>query len=950
MSSITPSGILPKTNLAAERIPSSTYRLQLNSEFTFRDALRITEYLDQLGISDCYASPIFTARPESTHGYDVCDWDEINPSIGTWEEFDEWAGTLRTRNMGLLLDIVPNHMGADPCNPWWRDVLRNGPSSKFARWFDIQWRRPQTNHAGKVLLPILEDHYWKVLEAGKIKILAEADEFVLAYHEHRLPLSTESLELLEQRLVGVAREKGGEALREMTVPVKPKPKARPAFESSLRILNGTAGEPRSFDALHAFLQQQHYQLAYWRVGNEALNYRRFFDVRELVAVRMELPEVFATTHHLLLQLVKQGTVTGLRVDHPDGLWNPKQYFARLQAAIQPVGAGSDEDRGPQGEPRSGKRRFYVIVEKILSGREALPSDWPVSGTTGYEFLNLLNGLFVAQGNRTPLDEVYREFTGTSYEFASLVFESKLEILRTSMLGDLRTLSALLESIAGQTRYGMDFGSTDLFNGLAAVIAAFPVYRTYLSETSPEPAPEDRARIQQAIQTAAGASAIRDTAVFSFIESLLLLCFPADLDESGREYCRQFVLKFQQLTGPVMAKGLEDTAFYRFNRFISLNEVGGAPDQFGSDLALFHEQNQWRAEHWPNSLLATATHDTKRGEDIRARLNVLSEMPEEWRQAVLKWRTLNEGKKTFSEGQPAPDTNDEYFLYQTLVGAWLNEAENGPDSSSFRSRISAYMLKAIREAKVHTSWTENNQPYEQAIQRFIEEILTPSAANAFLDDFMLFQRKVAFFGLFNSLAQTVLKMTVPGVPDFYQGTELWDYNLVDPDNRRLVDYQKRRALLSELEQKFTENESDATGLLKGLLKNYQSGQIKLYLVWRILELRRRRPELFAGGQYIPISGHGPKREHLCAFARTNSDESVIAVAVRLIVGLTQGAQRGALESDVWQDTTLSIPAEVPAGKYRNVLTRQIVSVPAEEGTLALPEVLGLLPVAVLERCG
>jgi (1->4)-alpha-D-glucan 1-alpha-D-glucosylmutase len=922
---------------AAFRVPGSTYRLQLNGQFTFGKALELAEYLHDLGITDCYASPIFRARPGSVHGYDVCDWNELNPEIGNREELERWSELLRRFDMGLLLDVVPNHMAADPRNPWWHDVLQNGQTSPFARWFDIDWERSEPAVRGKVLLPVLEDHYGKVLESGKLHVLAEPEGKVIGYHQARFPLSPGSLTLLEQP------------------PNQPKQQEISKTPGeTLSPLEGRPGDAGSFDRLHELLQRQHYRLGYWRNGSDVLNYRRFFDVAELVAVRMELPKVFEATHQLVLRLIREGKVTGLRVDHPDGLWDPKQYFTRLQEAVfssQPECAGAREaprDTAAAEMPRTGTPPLYVVAEKILSGQEPLAPDWPVAGTTGYDFLNLLNGLFINSSNRAALDEIYVEFTGRAGDFSALVYESKLKILHGSLRTDLRALGLLLQSIAARTRYGLDFTPSELQDALAAVIAAFPVYRTYVTEQSEAPTPEEAARVEEAIQTAALAQKDRDPDRFDFIKALLLLRPPRDLDPDARKDCRQFVMKFQQLTGPVMAKGLEDTVFYNFNRFISLNEVGGAPDQFGTSLEVFHQRNQWRAEYWPHTLLATATHDTKRGEDLRARLNVLSEIPEEWRQAALKWRGLNTAKKTIVDGREAPDANDEYFLYQTLVGSGVNEAEAGPDSERFRGRICEYMLKAIREAKAHTSWTEPNEAYESALTSFIERLLTHSPANLFLDDFMLFQRKVAFFGLFNSLAQVVLKMTAPGVPDFYQGTELWDFSLVDPDNRRPVDYSKRRALLAGLRDNFNVPEPDLPGLLRGLLKNYQSGQIKLYLVWRILELRRQRRQLFERGAYVPILATGAKKEHVCAFARMDGQQAAVTIVPRLVLGLTKGAQRGALEADVWQDTALPIPAATGTTRYRNVLTQQVTTVEPGGRALAIPDLLGLLPVAVLEQ--
>ena len=940
---------IPPEQAELLRIPASTYRLQLNASFTFENALEITDYLHQLGITDCYASPILSARPGSTHGYDLCNSGELNPALGTSAQFEGWSERLRKLNMGLLVDVVPNHMAADPLNPWWRDVLEHGPSSKFARWFDIDWNRGQANLHGKVLLPILEDHYWRVLESGKLRLACEDARLVLAYHQQKVPLSPESVHFFREQTQGFA----GPTESVGSCPQRTESRGcngdgldnSQALQHALSVWNGRPGDERSFNLLHELLERQHYRLAYWRVGNEELNYRRFFDVAELAAVRMELPEVFTASHELILHLVAEGKVTGLRVDHPDGLWDPAQYFARLQEAIRRTVSQEAFESGKNGQAAKGQG-FYVVAEKILTGRERLPGDWKVAGTTGYDFLNLLNGLFLNAANQGALDDAYQQFAAAPHGFEEEVFQSKLKILRHGLAADFRALCTLLRQIAARTRYGADFSETELQDALAGVIAAFPVYRTYVTEYSTAPTPEERAQIETAIRHAMSYHGFRNPDAFSFVEKLLLRP-PEDLNEGGRQDCRRFVMKFQQLTGPVMAKGLEDTTFYCFNRFISLNDVGGSPDHFGTSLELFHQENAWRAEHWPHTLLATATHDTKRGEDLRARLNVLSEIPDEWRQAAFKWQTLNSDKKLIVDGTPAPDCNDEYLLYQVLVGAWDKVAEKGTDSTEFNRRITDYMLKAIREAKRHTSWTEPHTEYEKATEQFVNRVLSHERDNVFLDDFMLFQRKVAFFGLFNSLAQVLLKMTVPGVPDFYQGTELWDYSLVDPDNRRPVDYSIRKRQLEDLQQKFQEQTADAAPLIRNLLQNYQSGQIKQFIIWKLLGFRAQHRTLFEAGKYIPLHASGAKRDHVCAFGRTQGTEAIIVVAARLVVGLTRGAQRGALESDVWQGTSIAIPETRPGTAYRNIFTGQVVTVEKESCAVAIAELLGLLPVAVLE---
>jgi len=963
------------------RIPSTTYRLQLNREFTFRQAHEVTDYLHELGISDCYASPIFAARPGSSHGYDVCDYTRFNPELGAPEKFNEWADGLRSRGMGLLLDVVSNHMGASPCNTWWWDVLENGESSRYANWFDINWRPANSQLAGRVLLPILGNHYAKELESGKLRVVLEPEGFALAYYEHKLPLSPASMAVLEDAIATECQDEnaiefsGAGARRDVSRVMNEVPhgaesqefgrqsvrgsglisQERAALEGALSRFNGEPGVPRTFDRLHALLQQQHYRLAFWRLANQQINYRRFFDVSELVCLRMELREVFETTHRFVFTLIRDSRVTGLRIDHVDGLWNPKEYFERLQmeSARRADGASQDRTAGrdqtqPGHSPASEGEGLYVVAEKILSPDEELPANWRISGTTGYGFLNQLNGLFINTANEPALDVIYRQFTGSTRTFEDAAYCGKKRILHTAMRADLHALAEKLQSIASQTRYGMDFGLDELERALAAVIAAFPVYRTYITEETQAPTTAERAQILAALAATHVGAEVDDPTILSFIGDLLTLSPPADLDGAARDLCRNFVMRFQQLTGPVMAKGVEDTAFYNFNRFISLNEVGGSPDQFGTSLTSFHEQNRRRAEKWPYTLIATATHDTKRGEDLRARLNVLSEIPEEWGKAVLKWRELNSEKKTCVDGKPAPDANDEYLLYQTLIGGWEMGAETAQGRGAFLERLSNHMRKAIRESKTHSHWTEPNLPYEAATEGFIHALLSDSKDNSFLHDFMLFQRKVAFFGLFNSLAQVALKLTAPGVPDVYQGTELWDYNMVDPDNRRPVDYEKRRRMLADMRRKVSEEGVEISGFIRGLLQNHQNGQIKMYLVWRILQMRRRQRSLFERGAYLPIEVVGAKREHLCAFERRSADGSIVTLAARLVSTLSQGAQRGALDPDIRQDTTLILPDERAGAKYREVLTQQMIVVRPNDSGLAVRHILSLLPVAVLER--
>jgi (1->4)-alpha-D-glucan 1-alpha-D-glucosylmutase len=878
------------------RIPGATYRLQLNRDFTFSHAREIASYLRDLGITDCYLSPIFNAGPQSTHGYDICDFNELNPTLGGREGFEQFVSHIRGLGLNLLLDFVPNHMSTDTSNAWWFDVLENGPLSKNALWFDIDWQKFE---GGKVLLPLLEDDYDKVLQAGKLRLIFEDQRPLIAYHERRLPLSPESAAMISKQ----ASEHGA--------------------NSVLSEFNGMPTKAETFERLNTLLQQQHYLLANWRTGLQEINYRRFFDINELISLRVELPEVFDAAHVLVLSLLKSGKAAGLRIDHPDGLWDPKNYCRMLR------------EKAPD---------TYLVVEKILTGEESLPDDWPVDGTTGYDFLIHVNGLFVNQAEKEAFDRIYHEFTGLNNDFRTMVYDARKRILLNSFPAGLKLLSAQLKRIA-ETAGFQQLTLDNLRDALVEVIASFPVYRTYVTKETAELSAAEKKYIDQAIADATAQSSRTGSEPLRFIHDLLLLRVPEKLSAPEKNLCREFVLRFQQLTGPVMAKGLEDTTFYNFNRLISLNEVGGHPDTFGTSVDDFHHHNSQKAAHWPHSLLATATHDTKRGEDVRARLNVLSEIPDEWRNALSRWRDLNAANKSVVNGQPAPAPNDEYFFYQTLLGAWPPEDPNAVQLQSLRERIVASMLKSIKEAKTHTSWLDPDTEYEQATKNFVDKALADSSANAFLTDFKPFQRKFAFFGRLNSLSQTLLNMTSPGVPDFYQGTELWDLNLVDPDNRRPVDYKLRRELLTELKARIVQARESQAQFLSDLLSDDQIGHSKLYLIWRVLEFRNRYRALFDEGHYVPLAVEGAKHEHVCAFARVLQDEMAIVVVPRLVAGLTKMDQRLPIGLDVWEDTRLQLPG---TGRFSNIFTGQTLDDLQTE--LPLSQILSEFPVALLNRTG
>ncbi len=963
------------------RVPDATYRLQFNRHFSFSQAAEIADYLRALGISDVYASPLFRAGPESSHGYDICHFGQFSPSLGSAADFEALSRRLRRLGLGLLLDMVPNHMGADLSNNWWLDVLEKGQSSQFASWFDIDWQPLKSDLHNQVLIPVLEDHYGHVLEAGKLKLVLENGAFALAYYDRKFPVcpssypsllskiltsgtsSSESLDDLRQLLAQApdlcSEPAGVETLKARLRGLQTaSPQFRERVQSALVRFNGRRGDPCSFNDLDQLLRRQHYRLAYWRVGPEEINYRRFFDVTDLVSLRMESPEVFESTHCLLESLLRERHVTGLRIDHPDGLWNPKQYFERLQTFFAPQSVPGNAD-SPQ-DP------LYIVAEKILTGDERLPADWPVAGTTGYDFLNQVNAVFVQRAHAAAFDALYGEFTGLEVNFDSASYAGKMKILKESLISEHQALTQRLKAIAVATRSGQDLAARQLHAALAEIIACFPVYRTYVTEETRQLRPVERDYILEAVQTARSRNPALDPAACDFIQRLLLLDFPPELSSSAVGRCRAWVMKFQQLTGPVMAKGLEDTAFYNFNRLVSLNEVGGNPGCFGAGIASFHEFNRAQAESFPHALLATATHDTKRGEDLRARLNVLSEIPREWRLAILRWSQINGPYKSAVDGHPAPHPNDEYLFYQTLVGAWAPDAETSEGLENLRSRVAGFMTKALKEAKAHTSWTSPNSAYEEATRHFVETVLASQPGNPFLADFIPFQRKIAFFGTFNSLSQLLLKLTSPGVPDFYQGTELWDFNLVDPDNRRPVDYARRRMLLSELQDAVEQAPAlapqstagqtaapaggvaltDLRPLISRLLENPETGALKLYLVWRTLHWRRLHAEVFKGGDYLPLDVEGARRDHVCAFARSGCGRQFITVVPRFVLTLTGGAERLPLGERTWEDTRLLIPESKPGDEYRDLFTGQRLALEADG--LPIAQALHVFPVALLQR--
>jgi (1->4)-alpha-D-glucan 1-alpha-D-glucosylmutase len=975
--------------LARRRIPTATYRLQFNSAFPFTAARDLVPYLHALGVGACYASPVLQASAGSGHGYDICDHSRLNQELGGEEAFEAFADALRDHQMGLILDAVPNHMGiSDPANLWWTDVLENGPGSPYAAFFDIDWQPVNPDLANKVLLPVLEDQYGRVLEAGKIRLSYDDGAFHLWHYGSRLPVAPCTYPaILERPATALAASLGErhEATRELRSVLTALRYLPPRTESSAEKLaerhrekevikgrlaaltasshdvrlaidaivvefNGSAGDAKSFDLLDALIEEQSYRLAFWRVAAEEINYRRFFDINELAAIRMELPLVFRATHGLLIRLLGEGRATGLRIDHPDGLRDPAGYFRQLQQEYVLTATtqadGPDDELGEMIADRlaqSGERPLYVVAEKILSRGEELPSSWAVDGTTGYDFLNAVNGLFVDRDGREAFDRTYQGFTGATADFAQMVTSAKKMTMLVLMASEINALAHQLDRIAERNRRCRDFTLNSLTFALREVVACLPVYRTYITGPDGVTA-QDRQVVEAAVEEAKRRNPRTAEAVFDFVRDAILLVSVQDFPEADRPRLVEWALKFQQLTGPVMAKSVEDTVFYSYNRLLSLNEVGGSPEHFGVSVATFHRLNAERQEHWPHSLLCTSTHDTKRSEDVRARLNALSEMARDWHAALGRWSRLNSSKKSVVEDQPAPDRNDEYLLYQTLLGTWPAGPVNEEAMIDFRVRIMAYMKKATKEAKVHTSWVNPNEEYDEAVTRFVGGVLSDRADDPFLNDLLTLTRRVAFFGYLNSLAQTLLKLTSPGVPDVYQGCELWDFSLVDPDNRRPVDYPLRQGIVEELRTRIDSGE-DRAELAEELLAAPADGRVKAYLTLQALNYRRERTELFLRGAYVPLEAVGGRRNHVCAFARYLGDEVVLVVVPRLVVQLAEDGEQLPMGADVWGQTRLVLPSPTTGLTYENVLTGEILQDDTSPGPL-LGDVLGRFPMALL----
>ncbi|MGG5810024.1 malto-oligosyltrehalose synthase [Falsiroseomonas sp. CW058] len=922
--------------MAEVPVPRATYRLQFHAGFRFADAAALAPYLARLGVSHVYASPWLKARPGSTHGYDIVDHAALNPELGDEADFRAMVAAFRAQGLGQILDFVPNHMGVGGAdNPWWLDVLEWGSASDYAGWFDIDWDPDRRYLTGKLLVPFLGDQYGTVLEGGQLELRFSAEDggfAVWAYGTHRLPIcplhygrvlgdAHPALERLGDAFAGLpdwrphVAERAWELKARLAALAREDAGARDAIEAALARLNGTPGDAGSWRALDALIQDQHWRAAHFRVAADDINYRRFFNINELAGVRMELPELFDHAHSLVFALLRDGTLDGLRIDHVDGLLDPKGYLARLR------------DRAP--------RPFYLVVEKILARHETLREDWPVEGTTGYEVANLLLGLLVDPAGEPALTAAYADFAGEAPPFAEVVRACKLRIMANEMASELNVLARDAGRIARQNPRTADFTRNILGRALREIVAAFPVYRTYV-DAEAAPTDADRRDLDWAVALARRCEPDLDPSVFDFLHRLLSTALVAQ-PRSGfsRHAVTRFAMRVQQYSGPVMAKGLEDTAFYRYNRMVALNEVGGHPDHPGLPLAAFHKANLARARRWPAAMLTTSTHDTKRGEDTRARLAVLAEMPEEWTRQVRTWSRILRARRGDVEGTAPPDRNDEYLLHQLVLGAWPPELTEAPIEPAaledFAGRVEGAMRKSVREAKLRSSWAAPNAAYEDAMAGFLRDMLGPAAPPAFLDAFLPFQARVARLGVENSLVQVALKLTLPGMPDIYQGAELWDFSLVDPDNRRPVDFAARARMLAEVEEALAR---DRAAAMRGMRDHWQDGRIKLAVTATLLGHRRARPALFAEGDYAPVAAGGEEADRICAFLRSQGGDAMLVVARRF-------PARGPLAGPA----PLALPeAAPPAPRWRDLLTGRV----AERGE-AGPDAAALLsdlPVAVL----
>jgi (1->4)-alpha-D-glucan 1-alpha-D-glucosylmutase len=921
------------------RVPLATYRLQFSPLFRFNDARKLLPYLISLGITDIYASPVFKARSGSMHGYDVIDPTQINSELGSEAEFQNLLIAVQNHSLGWIQDIVPNHMAFDSGNEMLMDVLEHGQKSPFASFFDIDWTHPDESLHGRLLAPFLGRFYGDCLDSGEITLSYEKRGLRVVYFDLHFPLRIDSyarvfgyglqklisrlgpdhraiktlhhaLDILKKVMTsggGIDEEKVVRAtLWELYTNNQD---IRNHVDDAITTFNGRSGDPSSFTMLDSILSEQFYRLSFWKVATEEINYRRFFNINQLISVRVEDESVFRSTHDRIIRYVKEGLFTGLRVDHVDGLYDPLGYLKRLRNAVGDV---------------------YIVVEKILHHNEHLPTNWPIAGTTGYDFLHHANALFCDTKNEKKITRIYKEITGSTIPFDTLAADTKRFMIGKHMAGDVDRLARILKSTMSKERYGSDFTIYGLRRALVEILASFPVYRTYIDAGGSRD--EDRRVIEKATHTARESYPALAREI-DFIGQFLLFETSSQQDHQAEREWLHVIMRFQQLTGPLMAKGFEDTALYVYHRLVSLNEVGCDPSLFGLSPKELHQWNIHRARHWPLAMSATSTHDTKRGADVRARIHTISELPDEWRRRVRGWMRMNRDRKTSGQGE-IPDRNDEYLFYQTLVGIFTERSE----LPSLTQRMTDYMIKAVREAKIHTAWIKPDERYENGFVSFIQKVLKPDPDNTFLEEVIEFTEQIAAYGILNSLSQTLLKITAPGVPDIYQGSEFWEFSLVDPDNRRPVDYQKRTTCLREL---INRSHEDISSLIEDLLTHRRDGRVKQFLIWRALRTRLREDLLFTRGSYIPINTVGERKDNLFAFARVFNGSWTIAAVPRRVVSLI--AQNDLpVGQAVWEDTSIQLPREAPT-RWRDVFSGRIID---SKNTLRVSELLKTFPVGFL----
>jgi (1->4)-alpha-D-glucan 1-alpha-D-glucosylmutase len=894
------------------KIPAATYRLQFRNGVTFPRAAEFAPYFAHLGVSHVYGSPIFQAEPNSTHGYDVTDTRVIDASLGGEAGFERMIAAFQAEGLGFIADFVPNHMSASPRNLLWRDVLEWGQASEYSQFFDIDWSAP------KLLVPALATGYGEALEQRQFDLSFDESDgcITFVYGGLKLPLTPPSYGQVLVRGEGEDFAEWARRFAVATHDTAPEFKAELATAAQNPTFRRALGQAISAHvqdkaALHELHEAQCWRLTHWRAARETLTYRRFFEISDLVGLKVENPRVFDELHAKLAQLMANGSIDGLRLDHIDGLADPKAYLERLQKAL-----GVNEP-------------LYLLVEKILGPDEDLAADWPVAGTTGYEFISALAGLFVDPRGAETMTRTYDSFVGEKVDYQSLVMETKRRILTRNLAGELDRLKDMAGALAARHLSTRDFGTDTLRRAIIELVAALPVYRTYIDISGAQET--DKAILGSALASAKATREVEDEEAIDFLGRVLMLDFEAPEDQAT---AFEFAARLQQTSGPVMAKAVEDTAFYRYNRLIALNEVGGEPDRFGAPVSAFHAEMERRLRRQAAGLSTTATHDTKRGEDTRARLYVLSEMPGAWSEAVNRWTDLTAELRSDCCGKPAPEPEVEWLFYQALLGAWPTalSLDDSAELADLSERMTEFMLKAVREAKVHTSWTGQNEEYENAVRAFTRTALDPARNRAFLQDFVSVCQPIFVAGALNSLAQTAIKLTAPGIPDIYQGTELWDFSLVDPDNRRPVDFDARRSELQIVSKLSAQD----------LVAGWRSGAIKMRLIQAGLKLRGVAGDIFDRGDYMPLAVGGRAADHVLAFARMIGGNAVVVVVPRLALEMLKGQTDSLVPDPRWHDTNVQLPAALASRRFYHIVTGESVAGDA----LSLGQVLRNFPVGML----